>query len=125
MISPNRHEVTDRQRLMSEIKALFRERLSIVVDGTENDFFEQGVLDSLSLAQLVFHLEDRFGVPLPLGDLGTDSFSSVGRIAELVKTCMVSGAKGEISNGVERNGEYAQEDESAKAVGMSNTPGSS
>ena len=44
-----------------------------------------GVLDSLTLVQLLLDLEQRFGVTIPLEELEIDDFRSVNSIARLVQ----------------------------------------
>jgi len=43
-----------------------------------------GVLDSLNLVRLVAHIEEQFGLELPVNEVGLESFRSVAALAELV-----------------------------------------
>jgi acyl carrier protein len=78
------YDMTNRQALVREVETLFMEKLSIRVESTDADLFQTGILDSVAMVRLLFHLEEHFGVHLPMEDLGTDSFRSVDEIADLV-----------------------------------------
>jgi acyl carrier protein len=77
----------DRQQaneLVKEIQGLFSSVLHISVDSATADLFQAGALDSMGLVELIFHLEQRFGLHLPAETLDLESFRSVSKIAELV-----------------------------------------
>ena len=63
---------------------LLRERLHLDVPSPDTDLVETGLMDSLQFVQLVLHLEEDFGIHIPLEDLGIDHFRSVTSIAEFV-----------------------------------------
>jgi acyl carrier protein len=70
--------------LIDEIRALIAEKLMVNVESPQTDLLQDGVLDSVSLVQLILHLEERFGVRIELQDLELDDLKSVGSIANLV-----------------------------------------
>ncbi|MGH7568146.1 MAG: phosphopantetheine-binding protein [Gemmatimonadales bacterium] len=72
------------EELIGDIRGIFSEKLSIKVDTPSVDLLETGLVDSVSLVELLLVLEQRFGVSLPLEDLEIEDFRSIGRIAELV-----------------------------------------
>jgi acyl carrier protein len=75
----------DRMRnLMSEITAVIRESLLVEPSSPHEDLLESGVLDSLTLIQLLVQMEDRFGVTIPLAELDIDDIRSVASLARLV-----------------------------------------
>jgi acyl carrier protein len=74
----------DKQALIREIQTLFVEELYITVESVEADLFNEGILDSQSLIQLIIKLEERFALQLPLNDLELESLSSVVKIGNLV-----------------------------------------
>ena len=78
------HDVCSQQLLIQEIETLFLEKLSIRIGSADEDLFLTGTLDSVAMVRLLLHLEEHFGVRLPMEDLGADSFRSVEKIAELV-----------------------------------------
>ena len=83
--SPIELDLADDQKLIVEIENLLLEKLSIRVKSPETDLLDTGALDSMAMVHLLLHLENHFGIDLPLGTLGIDPFRSVSRIAGLVK----------------------------------------
>jgi len=78
--------VDSRSALISDIRTLMEDKLSLQVDDIETDLFQTGRLDSMLLVQLILELEGRFGLLLPLEELDLASFRSVSSIAELIAT---------------------------------------
>jgi acyl carrier protein len=72
-------------QLTREIAQLIHDQLLVEVSSPEDDLLASGVLDSLTLVQLLFDLERRFGVTIPLEQLEIDDFRSVNSIASLVQ----------------------------------------
>lgn len=83
-VTSRESDIAEQQNLTGEIQALFLNELYITVESVEADLFKEGVLDSQSLVQLIFSLEERFGLELPLKDLELDSLASVAKIADLI-----------------------------------------
>ena len=71
--------------LTREIAQLITDQLLVEVGSPEDDLLASGVLDSLTLVQLLFDLERRFGVTIPLEELEIDDFRSINSIASLVQ----------------------------------------
>jgi acyl carrier protein len=69
---------------IEEVESLFRERLNIDVGNVDADLIEDGILDSLMLVELIFHLEQTLGVVVSIEDLELDHFRSIRAIACLV-----------------------------------------
>jgi D-alanine--poly(phosphoribitol) ligase subunit 2 len=78
------NDTSGQQELISQIRALLLEKLSIRVQSPDVDLFETGALDSVAMVRLLFQLEEQFGLYLPMEDLGVDSFRTLSRIAETV-----------------------------------------
>jgi acyl carrier protein len=76
--------VSEQQKLIGEIRELLLEKLSIRVESPDTDLLVTNTLDSMALVNLILHLEKRFGLDLPLGNLGVDPFRSLARIADLI-----------------------------------------
>ena len=72
-------------QLTKEIAKLINDQLLVEVSSPEDDLLASGVLDSLTLVQLLFDLEQHFGVTIPLEELEIDDFRSVHSIARLVQ----------------------------------------
>jgi acyl carrier protein len=56
-------------------------RLDSTVDA---DLFQTGILDSMTLVQLILVLEECFELRLPMEDLELESFRSISNIAKLI-----------------------------------------
>jgi methoxymalonate biosynthesis acyl carrier protein len=72
-------------QLTREIAQLINDQLLVEVGSPDDDLLASGVLDSLTLVQLLFDLERRFGVTIPLEELEIDDFRSINSIASLVQ----------------------------------------
>jgi acyl carrier protein len=72
-------------RLADQIAALIREKLLVDVGSPEEDLLVTGVLDSLTLIQLLVHLEERFRVRIPLEELEIENIRSIASIVRLVE----------------------------------------
>ena len=72
-------------RLMQEIENLCLTKLSIRIGSPDQDLFETGLLDSLSLVQLILELEQHFQLELPMGELNLSSLRSVDEMARLIR----------------------------------------
>ena len=70
--------------LISEISGLIAERLLVDVSAPEDDLLATGLLDSLSLIQLLTNLEEHFGIRVPLEDLQIDDIRTINSLARLV-----------------------------------------
>jgi len=73
-------------QLTTEITGLITEKLLVEVDSPEQDLLTSGILDSLTLVQLLLDLEQRFSVTIPLEELEIDDFRSVSSIARLIQS---------------------------------------
>jgi acyl carrier protein len=76
--------ITPAEELAEDIRAIFRDGLSIDVRSVDADLIDGGVLDSLALVELLFQIEQRFQVSLSFDELDIDDFRTIERIAEFV-----------------------------------------
>ncbi|GAA3298876.1 acyl carrier protein [Streptomyces cinereospinus] len=53
--------------------------------GPDDDYFAQGLVDSLFALELVTFVENRFALTIEVEDLDLDSFRTAGRITEFVR----------------------------------------
>jgi acyl carrier protein len=72
------------QRLVRELRELLFETMSIQVESSRQDLFQSGLLDSANMVQLLLHLEKRFGLRLPMEEVGAESFRSIDEMAGLI-----------------------------------------
>ena len=78
MLTPDEH-------LVAEIQRIFAEKFAIRVDSPLAELLDTGLIDSLTLVDLLLEIEQRFGVSLPLDELDIDDFRSAVRIADLIE----------------------------------------
>jgi D-alanine--poly(phosphoribitol) ligase subunit 2 len=70
--------------VIHEINELIVNTLWVKVETPDTDLLQQGILDSMSLVQLLVDLEERFGVKIELQDLQIDDLRTIRSIAALV-----------------------------------------
>jgi D-alanine--poly(phosphoribitol) ligase subunit 2 len=80
--------VTVPTTLQERISRLILDGLNLEVPSTDTDLFETGVLDSMAFVDLLFRVEQQFGVRVSIEDLEIDRFRSIDRIAEFVASRM-------------------------------------
>lgn len=71
--------------LASRLVAFLRDTLKIEVAATDEDLLESGRLDSLGLVELLFFLEQQFGVVVDVSALELENLRSVDAIRRLVE----------------------------------------
>jgi acyl carrier protein len=72
--------------LFRTIGKLIAEKLLVEVDSPEDDLLATGVLDSLTLIELLLNLEHHFGMRIPLDELQIEDVRSIRSIARLVES---------------------------------------
>jgi Acyl carrier protein len=77
--------------LQHRIANLFSTALNLDVPSVDSDLFDTGVLDSLAFVQLLFHLEEEFGVATSVEDMEVDNFKSISSIANFLMARGVDG----------------------------------
>lgn len=73
-------------QLNREITEVIAKNLLAEVSSPEDDLLGSGILDSLTLVQLLLELEHRFRITIPLEQLEIDDFRSVASLARLVQS---------------------------------------
>jgi D-alanine--poly(phosphoribitol) ligase subunit 2 len=68
----------------SQINAVLRDHLNVIVDSPDTDLIETGLIDSIGLVELIVQLEERFGVNLPMDTIKIDDFRSINKLADLI-----------------------------------------
>lgn len=82
------------EQTIGEIRGIFSQRLAIEVESPTVDLLDTGLVDSVTLVELLLVLEQQFAISLPLEDLEMEDFRSVARIADLVaRTKSASGVR--------------------------------
>jgi acyl carrier protein len=70
--------------LAGVVRRLIADKLAVEVASDDTDLLAEGVLDSVTLVQLIMHLEQTFDIRIELADLEIDDLRSVRSIAALV-----------------------------------------
>jgi len=73
-----------------QIIQLLAERVHIEAPSVETDLMGAGLLDSLSLVELMTGLEEQFDIRISFDEIEIDNFSSVARIVEYVNMRLAS-----------------------------------
>lgn len=63
---------------------LLREKLDIEVPNSETNLLEHGMIDSLKFVDLIYGLEQEFGIAVPIETLEIEQFRTVVDIVRLV-----------------------------------------
>ncbi|MBM7616595.1 D-alanine--poly(phosphoribitol) ligase subunit 2 [Weissella uvarum] len=68
--------------VIATIEDLFMEDVSDMMD---EDLFDAGVLDSMAVVELVVNLEAKFGIKIPVSEMGRNDWNTANKIVEGVK----------------------------------------
>lgn len=67
------------------VRRILRDDLHLEPPDDQSDLIDSGLLDSLSFVELLYQIENRFGVRAAVEELDLDDFRSVARIAGFVR----------------------------------------
>lgn len=70
--------------ILKRLDALFVENFHIEVPSPDADLLDLGILNSLQFVELLFLLEEQFGLRVKLEDIDLDELRTLSRIARLV-----------------------------------------
>ncbi|MCI0390244.1 MAG: acyl carrier protein [Acidobacteria bacterium] len=70
--------------LKEKLAAIFSQHLNIEAPADDTDLLATGIIDSLTLVELLLRLEQAFGVQISVDDLELDNFRSLDSIARFV-----------------------------------------
>jgi D-alanine--poly(phosphoribitol) ligase subunit 2 len=76
---------------IDDLTRLFRERLNLIVDSPDEDLFESGLVDSLSLVGLIYELEQQYGIKIDVLELDFEELQSLRSIADFVTRQVTTG----------------------------------
>jgi methoxymalonate biosynthesis acyl carrier protein len=85
-------ECAENSTLVEHLGTLFAERFHINVPSAKTDLLGTGLLDSLQLVELLLHLEQRFGVRVPVDSIELDDLRTLERLAGVVAALRASTA---------------------------------
>ena len=90
-------KLRDRQTTENEVAEIFSQKLHVDVPSYDSDLFETGTLDSLQLVELLFQLEQQFGVCISLDETDVENFPSIERISVMLASQNGNGLRAESS----------------------------
>ncbi len=73
--------------IQDTVVRIFRNKLDVEVSSSETDLLETGMIDSLKFIDLVYNLEQEFGITMPMESLEVDQFRTILDIVRLVEQC--------------------------------------
>ena len=73
-----------REELAGQLVKLFLDKLNLEVPSIETDLMEAGILDSLTLVDLLTEIERAYKIRISIEDLELDSFRTICSIAEFI-----------------------------------------
>jgi len=76
--------LTDANAIIERLGTVFVESFHIEVPAADTDLLESGILDSFQMVQLLFELEQHFGLRIKLEDIDLDDLRTLSRIAGVV-----------------------------------------
>ncbi len=70
--------------IVARIRRILRERVNVDVPDADTDLLDTGLLDSMTLVELLAELEKEFGIPIDIAELELDDLRTVARIGAFV-----------------------------------------
>ncbi len=71
-------------RTSDVLQEIFSDVFGVQAPAADADILGEGILDSLALVKLLFEIEQRFGIVIPLEDLDVESFRTLERVASMI-----------------------------------------
>ena len=78
--------MTETNAVIERLGSVFAESFHIEVPAADLDLLDSGILDSFQMVQLLFELEQHFGLRINIEDIDLDDLRTLSRIARLVVT---------------------------------------
>ena len=70
--------------VINKLTQIFYDELNLEIDDVDQDLIEEGLLDSLSLVEMLLMLEQEFGIEVSIVDIDFDQFRTVRNLATFV-----------------------------------------
>jgi len=70
--------------IQDTVVRILRDKLEVEVSSSETDLLETGMIDSLKFVDLIFNLEQEFGITMPMESLEVEQFRTIADIVLLV-----------------------------------------
>lgn len=85
-------KAVDETAIRERIAVILRDELKLAVPAPDTDLLAAGLIDSLALVNLIFHLEQAFSVTTSVDDLDPDNFATLARMTRFVAERRAAGA---------------------------------
>lgn len=76
--------MNDTTRLIERVGTLFADTFHIAVPSPQTDLLDTGILDSFQMVELIFQLEQHFGLRVDIDRIDLEELRTLERIARLV-----------------------------------------
>ena len=76
--------MSDANPIIEQLRGVFVESFHIELPSADTDLLESGILDSFQMVQLLFEVEQRFGLRIKIEDIDLDDLRTLSRLARLV-----------------------------------------
>jgi len=80
------------EAVTERVRSLFLRALNIDVPSADADLIEGGLLDSLGLVELLFALEQEFGIQISFDSIDIEIFRTVSTIGHFVESASGNGS---------------------------------
>lgn len=70
--------------LTAKMSQLLQDELNLEIDDLDQDLIEEGLLDSLSLVEMLLLLEEQFGIEVSIVDIDFEEFRTVRNLVRFV-----------------------------------------
>jgi acyl carrier protein len=84
--------LTDANIIAERLGTLFAESFHIEVPGADADLLESGILDSLQFVELLFRLEQEFGLRIKIDAIDLADLRTLACIARLIAASQIASA---------------------------------
>ena len=84
--------MTDANIIVERLGMLFAESFHIEAPGADADLLESGILDSLQFVELLFRLEQEFGLRIKIDAIDLADLRTLAHIARLIATSQIASA---------------------------------
>ena len=71
---------------LKRLESIFSEQLNLAVPARDTDLIAEGYLDSVMFVDLLFVLEQEFGITIQFEQLEFDNFKTINKIADFVES---------------------------------------
>jgi D-alanine--poly(phosphoribitol) ligase subunit 2 len=77
-------QISGLDALTARLNQLLHDELNLEIDDLDQDLIEEGLLDSLSLVEMLLLLEEQFGIEVSIVDIDFEEFRTVRKLVGFV-----------------------------------------